>query len=52
LDFGLKLGSRSDEGRREFKRYFESAIEYDGPEADKMGECARKNEIYLVYLNG
>ena len=29
-------------------RYFESAIEYDGQEANQIGECARENRVYLV----
>lgn len=48
LDFGARLGMRSAEGREEFRRYFESAIELGGPEATRLGEIARDNRIHLV----
>src|SRR5689334_10494040 len=31
-DFGVSVGMRTPEGRDEFRRYFESAIEVPGPE--------------------
>ena len=31
LDFGARVGSRTPEGREQFRRYFESAIEVPGP---------------------
>ncbi|GGJ25345.1 carbon-nitrogen hydrolase family protein [Neoroseomonas lacus] len=48
LDFGARLGMRSPEGREEFRRYFESAIELGGPDANRLGEIARDNGIHLV----
>lgn len=48
LDFGARLGMRSPEGREDFRRYFESAIELPGPEATRMGEIARDNGVHLV----
>ena len=48
LDFGARLGTRSPEGREEFRRYFESAIDLPGPEATRLGEIARDNGIHLV----
>ncbi len=48
LDFGARLGSRSAEGREEFRRYFEGAIEAAGPAADAIGEAARANGVHLV----
>ncbi len=48
LDFGARLGSRSAEGREEFRRYFEGAIETGGPEAAAIGEAARANGVHLV----
>ncbi len=47
-DFGAVVGQRSPEGRRQFRRYFESAIDLDGPEAARIAEAARANRIYLV----
>jgi nitrilase len=48
LDFGARLGSRSMEGRDDFVRYFNSAIELPGPESDRMGKAARDHGVHLV----
>ncbi len=48
LDFGARLGMRSPEGREDFRRYHESAIDLPGPEATRLGEIARDNRIHLV----
>ena len=48
LGFGARMGSRTPEGREEFRRYFESAIEVPGPAADAIGAAARQHGIYLV----
>lgn len=46
--FGISLGRRTSEGRDEFRRYYESAIEIPGPEIEIMGNVARDNSLYLV----
>lgn len=48
IDFGVRLGSRSEEGRDVFRRYYESAIDVPGPDVDAIGEIAGKNAVYLV----
>ena len=48
LDFGARIGSRSPEGRDEFRAYFDAAIEEHGPEAVRIGEIAREAGLYLV----
>ena len=48
LDFGARLGLRSDTGREDFRRYFESAISLPGPESDIIAESARANRVHLV----
>lgn len=48
VDFGARLGMRSAEGREDFRRYFESAIELTGAEAARLGEIARDNGIHLI----
>ncbi|WP_454726697.1 MULTISPECIES: carbon-nitrogen hydrolase family protein [Cupriavidus] len=48
LDFGARLGTRSDEGRDEFRRYYEGAIEENGPESALLAEAARANGVHLV----
>lgn len=48
LDFGARVGMRSPEGRRQFRRYFESAIDVPGPQVRVLSECARERLVYLV----
>ncbi|TMS38202.1 hypothetical protein L596_004976 [Steinernema carpocapsae] len=48
LDFGVRMGMRSAEGREEFKKYFDAAIPCEGPQADFMGEVAKRHGIHMV----
>ncbi|HKD80324.1 MAG TPA: nitrilase-related carbon-nitrogen hydrolase [Candidatus Angelobacter sp.] len=48
LDFGAVVGSRTEEGREDFKRYFESAVEVPSPAVDTLSKAARSNSVYLV----
>ena len=48
LDFGARVGSRSPEGRDEFLRYYNSAIEIPGEECAAIGAMARAHKIYVV----
>ena len=48
VNFGAHVGSRSPEGRVEFKRYFDSAITVPGPECEQMSEMAREFNMQLV----
>lgn len=48
IDFGARLGMRSPEGREDFRRYHESAIDVPGAEAARIGEIARENAVHLV----
>ncbi len=48
LDFGAVVGSRSDEGREDFRRYWESSVDVPGPAVDSLARIARDNIIYLV----
>lgn len=47
-DFGVRVGIRSSEGRDEFRRLFESAIEVPGEAAEFIGNTARDHGIHLV----
>jgi nitrilase len=47
-DFGARVGSRSDEGRDDFRRYWESAIEVPGPETASLSEISEKHRLHLV----
>lgn len=48
LDFGAVVGARTDAGREQFRRYWESSIEVPGPAAERLGEIARDNQLVLV----
>lgn len=48
LDFGVSLGVRTPEGRDQFRRYFESAVEVPGPATTFIGGVARDHRIHLV----
>lgn len=46
--FGTLLGSRTQEGREEFRRYFDSAIGVPSPATARLGEAARAHAMWLV----
>lgn len=48
LDFGARVGSRSPEGRQEFRRYAASAIEVPGEETAALSEAAAHWGIHLA----
>src|SRR5215468_2774572 len=47
-DFGVSLGLRTSEGRDEFRRYFENAIDVPGPATERIGSVDRKHDVHLV----
>jgi nitrilase len=47
-DFGAVVGSRTEEGRDDFRRYWESSVDVPGPAVDTLSQIARNNAIYLV----
>lgn len=48
LDFGARVGSRTPEGRDDFRRYFDSAIAVPGPETEELAELAASASMTLV----
>jgi len=48
LSFGAVVGSRSDEGRDLFRRYFDSAIAVPGPETEALAALSRDLELHIV----
>ena len=48
MDFGAVVGSRTDAGREDFRRYWESCVDVPGPAVERLGKIARANRIYLV----
>src|SRR5271166_5070781 len=47
-DFGVSVGIRSSDGREEFRRLYESAVEIPGPGTGLIGSVARDQAIHLV----
>lgn len=48
LDFGARVGTRSAEGRNDFLRYWQSAIDVPGPEVRQIGRFAAEANAWLV----
>src|SRR5207244_13256894 len=47
LDFGAVVGSRTEQGREDFRRYWDSSVDVPGPAVDELSHAARDNSIYL-----
>lgn len=47
-DFGARVGSRSQEGRAMFRRYFESAVDVPGPATARIGAAARASGVWVA----
>lgn len=48
ISFGALVGSRTDEGRRMYRRYWESSITVPGPATDRIGRVAARHGSHLV----
>jgi nitrilase len=48
LSFGTIIGSRSDDGRRDWYRYWENSIPVPGEATDLLGKAAREAGVYLI----
>lgn len=48
LSFGAVVGSRTPEGREEYRRYWESAVDVPGPAVETLTEIAAQSQVYLV----
>jgi nitrilase len=48
MGFGAVVGARSDEGREDFRRYWESSVDVPGPEVDTLITLARDHQVHLV----
>lgn len=47
LSFGFVVGSRTMEGRKDWKRYYDSSITVPGPETDQLAEIAKEAGVYI-----
>src|SRR5215208_6179894 len=48
LDFGAVVGARTEQGREDFRRYWESSVDVPGPAVDALARTARSHALYLV----
>src|SRR3954447_3680557 len=48
LSFGTIIGSRTDDGRKDWYRYWENSIPVPGEATELLGEAAREAGVYLV----
>lgn len=48
IDFGIRLGMRSAEGRKTYRRYYDGAIELETDAAARLANVAYENDIHMV----
>jgi nitrilase len=48
VTFGAHVGSRSDEGRRQFQAYWDSAVDVPGSACDELASIAHEHAVLLV----
>lgn len=48
LTFGTVIGSRSDEGRSWYQRYWQSSVDLAGGDAARLGDIARAAAVHLA----
>lgn len=48
FDFGVTVGARTREGRDEFRRYFDSAVDVPGPEIQTLSDLTADLGVYVV----
>ena len=47
LTFGFRVGSRTTEGREDWKRYYDNSIHSDGPEMNRIIKTATELGVYV-----
>lgn len=48
MSFGTTVGSRSNEGRKDFLQYWKNSIVVPGPETEEIGKAVKKAKAYVV----
>lgn len=48
LSFGMVVGSRSQEGRELWQRYWDNAVDIPGPATEKLSDVVRETGVYLA----
>ena len=47
LTFGFRVGSRREDGRADWKRYYDNSVMADGPEIGRIIEVAKARKVYV-----
>lgn len=47
MTFGFTVGSRNENGRKDWKRYYDNSILVPGPETKALGDAAKKAHSYI-----
>lgn len=47
MTYGFKIGSRSGNGRKDWKKYYDNSLLADGEEMKKIAERAIKHKVYI-----
>ncbi|GAQ87877.1 Carbon-nitrogen hydrolase [Klebsormidium nitens] len=47
-NFGVVMGSRSPEGKEEFRKYHAAAVELPGPASDALAQLSANHNVFLV----
>jgi nitrilase len=48
LSFGTVVGSRTEEGRDQFKEYWQNSVEIPSNHTERISDCAKANNIFVV----
>ena len=48
MDFGARIGSRTDAGRKDFLKYYNSSLDFNSREFKRILGIAKKNKVFLV----
>jgi nitrilase len=48
LSFGMVVGSRSEEGRKTWQRYWENSVTIPSPTTETLGEAVREAGVYVA----
>ena len=46
--FGAVIGNRTEEGREEFRRYWDGAVDIPGPAVDELSRIAAESRVFVV----
>lgn len=47
MTFGFRVGCRQEDGRKDWKRYYDQSLTLDGPEVRKLADAAKSLGIFL-----